>query len=103
MGEEAEEEEREATPNPVPNPVPTPMSVERCVATLESYYTDASTWEPYCKTVGDAGTCPAPMCRMTTSLLATRKTSKRHSFLGNALIQARTDVGPSTNQVAEEL
>merc|ERR1712151_1419300 len=106
--EAVEEEEKDAKPNPVPNPQPTPVpspvqspgSAERCVATLESHYTDASIWEPYCKTVGDLGTCPSPMCKTTTSLLAT---SKRHSFLGNALLQTGSEVDFGTLHAAEEL
>merc|ERR1712014_452690 len=95
-------EEVEATPAPTPasNPVPSPSSTEQCVATLESYYTDASTWEPYCKSVGNLGTCPAPMCKTTTALLAT---SKRHSFLGSALLQTRSDVDFGSLHAAEEL
>merc|ERR1712217_575017 len=106
MGEEEEEEEEEkesetaAAPNPEPTPMPSPGSTAQCVATLESYYKDAKVWEPYCKNVGGLGTCPAPMCRMTTSLLAT---TKKHNFLGNALLQTITDVDHGTYQAAEEL
>merc|ERR1712151_1087774 len=99
---EEEEEEREATPNPVqspvPNPVPAPSSTERCVATLESYYTDASTWEPYCKNVGDLGTCPEPMCRMTTSLVAIRR---KHKFLSAVLLQTKSDIDRGTHVSTE--
>jgi len=98
--EEEEEAETAPAPNPEPTPMPSPGSTAQCVATLESYYTDASVWEPYCKNVGGLGTCPEPMCRMTTSLLAT---TKKHNFLGNALLQTIADVDHGTYQAAEEL
>jgi len=88
-------------PNPVPNPAPTPSSTGRCVASLEPYYTDASIYEPLCKTMGEHGTCPSPMCKTTSSLVATGKRHKRHSFLGNALLQTRSDV--DSGHPAEEL
>jgi len=94
------EAEPVSAPTPLPNPVPAPSATEGCVATLEPYYTDASIWEPYCKSVGSAGTCPAPMCRKTVSLLAS---SRRHSFLGSALLQTMTDVHHGVHEVAEEL
>merc|ERR1712151_1255307 len=95
-----EEAKPAPVPSPVPNPAPTPGSTGRCVATLESHYKDASIWDPYCKNVGDLGTCPEPMCKTTTSLLAT---SKRHSFLGNALLQMGSEVDFGTLHAAEEL
>mmetsp|Transcript_100207 Transcript_100207/g.279172 ORF Transcript_100207/g.279172 Transcript_100207/m.279172 type:complete len:415 (-) Transcript_100207:423-1667(-) len=86
-------------PVPMPTPVPSPTSSGTCVATLESYYTDADTWEPYCARVGALGSCPSPMCKMSTSMLAT---GRRHRFLGTSLIQARTGVERSSLTTAGE-
>jgi len=87
---------------PVPAPVPSPSASAQCVATLESHYTDAATWEPYCASVGALGTCPQPMCKTTASLLAA---SRRHSFLGNALLQTSTGIeyGMRLREATEEL
>jgi len=88
-------------PNPVPNPAPTPGSTGRCVPTLESYYTDESIYGPICKQMGEVGACTGhPGCKLTTSLLAT---SKRHSFLGNALLQTGSAVDFGKLHAAEEL
>jgi len=97
-----------STPNPAPVPMPTPMPMPTpvpvptlmptstpsgtCVASLESFYTDASIWEPYCASLnglGVVGNCPAPMCKISASMLAT---SRRHNFLGTSLIQAGTGI-----------
>merc|ERR1712050_808906 len=86
--EEEIESESEAEPTPVPSPEASPSASRECVASLESFYTDASTWVPYCAQVGALGTCPSPMCKWTSSLLAVR----RHKFLGTALIQSMTTV-----------
>jgi len=61
-------------------------------SSLESYYTDASVWTPYCASfheLGVVGSCPAPMCKISASMLAT---SRRHTFLGTSLIQAGTGI-----------
>jgi hypothetical protein len=90
------------TPSPVsmpsPNPTPSPSATGTCVATLESFYTDASIWEPYCAQVGAAGTCPAPMCTLRPSMLAI---TKKHNFLG--LIQAGVGLNHGNMEEAEEL
>jgi len=64
---------------------PSPSPSGSCIASLTSFYTDASIWEPFCATAWTAGSCPAPMCRQT-SLLAVK--SRRQSFLGTALLQS---------------
>merc|ERR1712224_48544 len=84
-------------PAPSPTPMPSPSPAGTCVATLETYYTDASIWEPYCAQVGAVGVCPAPMCRISASMLAT---SKKHNFLGTSLIQA--GVGLDHSKFMEE-
>merc|ERR1712187_513848 len=80
------------TPVLVPTPMPTTTPSDTCVASLDSFYTDASVWKPYCASfheLGLVGSCPAPMCKISASMLAT---SRRHSFLGTSLIQAGTGV-----------
>jgi hypothetical protein len=79
------------TPVPMPTPVPTTSPSGTCVASLESFYTDASVWEPYCASFKDGfvDSCPAPMCKIRASMLAT---TRRHNFLGTSLIQAGTGV-----------
>merc|ERR1719240_254682 len=84
-------------PAPSPTPTPSPSPDGTCVATLETYYTDASIWEPYCAQVGASGVCPAPMCRMSVSMIAR---SKKHNFLGPSLLQAV--VGFNRSNVMEE-
>merc|ERR1719433_1194638 len=88
-----------------PEPVPSPGASGTCVATLESYYTDASTWKPYCANVGALGSCPKPMCRMTASLAALKGSQRRHSFLGTALLQSKTAVAHASPflEASEEL
>jgi len=78
------------SPAPVPVPAPGPSSAATCVATLESYYKDASVWGPYCSNVGAAGVCPSPMCKTSTSMLAA---SRKHGFLGASFVQASVDAG----------
>lgn len=85
-------------PVPLPTPTPSPSPTGTCVATLESYYTDASIWEPYCAQVGAAGACPEPMCTLRPSMLAT---IKKHNFLGTTLIQA--GVGLNHGNLMEEV
>jgi len=84
----------EASPSPAPtpplsSPAPIPRPSGRCVATLEGFYTDAATWEPYCSRL-DAAYCPGPMCKVSTTLLST---SRKHKFLGTSLIQAGAGMG----------
>lgn len=84
-------------PTPPPsNPAPNPGPSGRCVATLADYYTDASVWEPYCAAL-DAAYCPGPMCKVSTSLMAT---SRKH-FRGTSLIQAAAALGEQRVVIAE--
>merc|ERR1712217_814153 len=79
-------------PVPVSTPMPTTASSGTCVASLESFYTHASVWKTYCASFNEyglVGSCPAPMCKISASMLAT---SRRHSFLGTSLIQAGTGI-----------
>jgi len=81
------------TPSTVAAPAPgTPVAGGSCVATLETYYTDASVWVPYCTSMGSSySVCPAPMCRTVASLA----TSRRHRFrggIGAALLQTGAEV-----------
>jgi len=85
-------------PVPSPTPMPSPSPAGTCVASLEQYYTDPSVWEPYCAQVGAAGVCPAPMCKISASMLA--KSKKNHNFLGTSLIQA--DIGLNHSKLMEE-
>merc|ERR1712232_375405 len=62
-----------------------------CVASLSSLYSDASIWEPWCASAWILGSCPAPMCRQTTSLLMT-KWRRKQSFLGTALLQSAVNI-----------
>merc|ERR1712232_158129 len=81
------------TPSTVAAPTPgTPVAGGSCVATLETYYTDASVWVPYCASMGGSySVCPEPMCRTVASLA----TSRRHRFrgvAGAALLQTGAEV-----------
>merc|ERR1711994_1094599 len=94
--------EPEAAPEPspselAPSPAPSSGASGTCVATLESYYTDASTWEPYCANVGALGSCPEPMCKTTASLVAVKGRQRRHHFLGTALLQSKTEIVHATS------
>merc|ERR1711920_300065 len=83
------------TPNPSPSPAP-PMS-RSCVPTLDAPFNDASIYGPLCTTLGNANTCPSPLCRWSeaqflASSAVGRKTSatkKPHYFLGVSLMQDR--------------
>jgi len=72
---------------PTPPLAPFPAQSGTCVATLESFYADATIWQPYCAQMDAVGICPSPMCKMGTSMLAT---SRKRSFLGTSLMQVRS-------------
>jgi len=101
-------ESMQPSPSPSTGSAPSPGTgpAGSCRATLESFYTDASVWEPYCTKVGSAGQCPAPMCRMSTSFVATGRKQKFFRGSGTALLQTGADVKRSTSsssQGSEEL
>merc|ERR1712176_1297496 len=103
-------------PSPGPSPLPSPGEIApspapssgvtgTCVATLESCFTDASIWGPYCASVGTVGSCPEPMCKMTASFIAVKGRQRRHGFLGTALLQLKAASlhASSFPEVSEEL
>jgi len=73
-----------AVPTPGPTPLPTSSS-KRCVPTLEGFYSDPAVWGPTCDAQGQADVCTAPICRWEAALV--QANTKRHHFLGTALIQ----------------
>jgi len=88
-----------------PSPAPSSGVTGTCMATLESHFTDASIWEPYCASVGTLGSCPEPMCRMKASFVAVKGRQRRHGFLGTALLQLEAAIvhASSFPEVSEEL
>lgn len=83
------------TPMPVPSPRP-PMS-RLCVPTLDAPFDDARIYEPVCSSLGNANTCPGPLCRWSAGRLSAftavevgkRRSSHQKSqhFLGPAFVQ----------------
>merc|ERR1719401_820100 len=69
-----------------------------CLPSGTGVYDNPSVWEPVCETSGAAGVCPEPMCKWSGGLLEVNRkvsgarTTKRHHFLGAALIQASVTV-----------
>jgi len=84
-----------ASPTSVPEPAKAPLP-SACIASLDSYYSDASIWKPYCAQMDAVGSCPPPMCKMRTSMVAT---TRKHNFLGTSLVQVRS--GRSDLQIVD--
>merc|ERR1712151_207092 len=97
MGEPEPKLPSPATPVPIQTstPVPTPATWAAptastaalqgdCVPTNEGLYNNPAVYGPWCEAASLV--CPQPMCKRVGALLQGRH-SRRHSFLGTALIQ----------------